>query len=278
MKSKFKAGAIELAQPCHHTSDLELLGPEGITPDHPFGAKLSNNGEVHVDYSSFTSDQCSFKSIIGTEYRCFYAADEFFQEEKAIVRERGIASVVEREGKFFLQREIPIAWSNDKGEQFPLGPNQHVQFGGGDYIVVLSLPPPTYLEALVAPNSVIASTSESNPTPVELEHNSLLGRKDDVIQAIDMNELGEMMEGQFFDKIFNDLIDSQKQLDFKARHIRLTRKNASIAAPVIRALPRYSDTEKPPTVEGNIVYNTDSKCLQYYDGTKWRSLSCSEEA
>lgn len=276
MKNKFKSGAIELAHPCHHTTDLELLGPEGINESHPFSIKLSQGGEVDIDFSSFTSDVCSFRSIIGTEYRCFYAADEFYDEEDVIIRERGVGSVVERDGKLFLQREIPIAWSNNKGEEFPLGPDQHVKFGDGSYIVVLSLPPPTYLEALIAPNSVIASTSESNPTPVELEKNCLLGRKDGIIQSVDMDELEEMVEDRFADMTLDDLMATQKQLDLKARHLRLTRKNASIAAPVIRALPRYSDTESPPAVEGNIIYNTDSKCLQCYDGTKWRSLAWSE--
>ena len=113
-------------------------------------------------------------------------------------------------------------------------------------------------------------------TPVQLEEDTLLGRKDDIIQSIDREELIEMygLENLAIDS----LTKTQKQLPLKARRVDLTRKDSVISAPVLRATPdNYDEDTKPPAQQGMIIYNTEKRCLQFYNGEKWVTLKECEE-
>ena len=76
----------------------------------------------------------------------------------------------------------------------------------------------------------------------------------------------------FSSAISSSLSKSQKQLNMKARHIVLDRKNAKVAASSLQALPVYSDSEKPPPQTGMIIFNTDKLCLEFFDGQDWKAL------
>ena len=72
------------------------------------------------------------------------------------------------------------------------------------------------------------------------------------------------------DAIIESFTESQKHHDIKTRRINLTRKNAVISTPVVRLAPdNYNDTEKPPAQQGMVIYNTDKKCLEFFNGDKW---------
>ena len=79
------------------------------------------------------------------------------------------------------------------------------------------------------------------------------------------------------DRFFSHDSKSQKQWNLKVRHLRLERKNAALIAPVLRAMPVYTDKKKPPEVQGSIIYNAESNCLECCDGTQWRALAWKDD-
>jgi hypothetical protein len=38
----------------------------------------------------------------------------------------------------------------------------------------------------------------------------------------------------------------------------------------------YSNDTKPPAQQGMIIYNSDTKCLEFYNGDEWISLGGNE--
>tara|TARA_B100001758_G_C18117708_1_gene457043 strand:- start:179 stop:691 length:513 start_codon:yes stop_codon:yes gene_type:complete len=148
----------------------------------------------------------------------------------------------------------------------PEQPPQKFDPEDGAVFRITSIQPNTTLEFYAAPNTILASSDSYTISPVEIEENALLGRKDDIIQSIDKEEFKEMMK----DAIIESFTESQKQHDVKTRRINLTRKNAVISTPVVRLAPdNYNDTEKPPAQQGMVIYNTDKKCLEFFNGDKW---------
>jgi hypothetical protein len=250
-KSRFRYGACELASPVHGTFDIRLLGTKGLIEAHDL---------LEINTSELDSDDRLFSFVVGLDCRFYYLIQEHYKD-KTYIYERGVGHLELRDDEYYIVRELPLGWGNVDGESFEAGASPPVPFEGGDHLIALSVQPPNYLEALMAPHSIIASTTPMNPTPVELESESLLGRKDDVIQSIDMDELRDMF-----------LTKPQKQLKVGTRRLELTRKNAAIASPVFRASPVYTDTDKPPAQEGYIIYNKESKRLELFDGEKWVAM------
>ena len=223
-----------------------------------------------------------FKDIIGIDYRCYYLIEQMVDHpppspDESTKYERGVGYICSEDGHIVLKRELPLVWGDLPSDKKYYRPSQDpLQFCEDEcYLRVSSLVPPTYIEALAAPHSVLSSTESFQPTPVGLDNNCLLGRMADVIQSIDMEELSAM-DG-FSAAVAVALMSSQKQLRLKARHLSLDRKNARLSASSLQALPVYNDKNKPPPQQGMIIYNADSDCLEYFDGDKWRSLVWRED-
>jgi len=250
-KSRFRHGAVELASQVEGSHDIRLLGTKALIEVHDFS---------EVDVSGLESDDRLFSSIIGLDHRFYYIIQEY--DDQTSIYERGVGHIELRDDEYYIVREMPLGWGTTSGEELHAGSfTDPTTFGGGDYLMALSVSPLNYLEALVAPHSIIASTTPMNPTPVELEPESLLGRKDDVIQSIDMDELRSMF-----------LTKPKKQLKIGTRRLELTGKNASVSSPVFKASPVYTDRDKPPAQEGYIIYNKESKRIELFDGEKWVAL------
>lgn len=271
MKAKFRVGALELGWTDKDVigGPVELLGPEALPDVHDL--TMVTGIETEVDRRGFCKDVCGFEKVIGLGYYFYYQIEDWHNKH-TVITERGLGYLEKRDGKTFLIRHKPTLYKDSNGQQSPLPEGMYADLGVGAYMIVYTIPPPTYVEALIMPHSLIASTSEGSPTPIELEPNTLLGRLDNVVQAIDSDELMRIVG----DKIVDPLINSQKQLDLKARHLRLTRKNSSLASPIVRLLPQEVD-DKMPRQRGSIIFNSQTNRLQCYDGEKWKTIAWEEE-
>lgn len=249
-----------MGEPVAGSSDIKLCGIEALTKCDDW-IKLSI-GSINVD--------CEFKNAVGTNYRCYYLLEQILQKE-TVLHERGVGTIVQRSQSFFLERECPVAWGDHPKTIVPVrNADKPKNFNVPGHLRVWSIVPPTYVEALASPFSIIASIHAFNPTPVEIEENALLGRIGDVIQSVDMDELREMIN------IGNDAIAAleatKKQLKLKARRVDLTRKDAVLSAPILRAAPKYTTTTRPKAQQGSIIFNTETKYLEFFDGQHWMSL------
>ena len=262
-KSRYHIGAIELGQArSFRDNSITLLGVDALLEHDSYMAHEAEKGR-------FTKSN-SFSEVIGDGCRFYYRV-EHFHGLKRDGWESGVGYFRIEGDEHILDREIPL-YGGTGEEEIRLRSNTqpesfHYEEG---WLRVSSVKPKSFMELLAAPHSVIASIGSFTASPVEIEENTLLGRKDDIIQSIDMGELKEM-EG-FSDIVTEIIVDSQKQIKMSARRLDLTRKNSVVSAPVLRATPVYSDTEKPPAQQGMIIYNKDTRKLEFFDGMDWNPL------
>ena len=58
-------------------------------------------------------------------------------------------------------------------------------------------------------------------------------------------------------------------MEFAARELRMTRKNAAISSDLISVRP---SKVRPNVSEGTIRYNDNTKNLEYFNGADWYAL------
>lgn len=255
-KNKYHKGAQECGRARSARDTTMILEGFGCLPELSKTRRWEREGTRFVD-------------VIGDGYRCFYLIEEL-DGDRVLNFETGIGLFEINGDQHLLHRQISmtegVGITKQVRRTLPEQPPQKFDPEDGAVFRITSIQPNTTLEFYAAPNTILASSDSYTISPVEIEENALLGRKDDIIQSIDKEEFKEMMK----DAIIESFTESQKQHDVKTRRINLTRKNAVISTPVVRLAPdNYNDTEKPPAQQGMIIYNTDKKCLEFFNGDKW---------
>jgi hypothetical protein len=255
-KNKYHKGAQECGRARSARDTTMILEGFGCLPELSKTRRWEREGTRFVD-------------VIGDGYRCFYLIEEL-DGDRVLNFETGIGLFEINGDQHLLHRQISmtegVGITKQVRRTLPEQPPQKFDPEDGAVFRITSIQPNTTLEFYAAPNTILASSDSYTISPVEIEENALLGRKDDIIQSIDKEEFKEMMK----DAIIESFTESQKQHDIKTRRINLTRKNAVISTPVVRLAPdNYNDTEKPPAQQGMVIYNTDKKCLEFFNGDKW---------
>ena len=255
-KNKYHKGAQECGRARSARDTTMILEGFGCLPELSKTRRWEREGTRFVD-------------VIGDGYRCFYLIEEL-DGDRVLNFETGIGLFEINGDQHLLHRQISmtegVGITKQVRRTLPEQPPQKFDPEDGAVFRITSIQPNTTLEFYAAPNTILASSDSYTISPVEIEENALLGRKDDIIQSIDKEEFKEMMK----DAIIESFTESQKQHDIKTRRINLTRKNAVISTPVVRLAPdNYNDMEKPPAQQGMIIYNTNKKCLEFFNGDKW---------
>ena len=255
-KNKYHKGAQECGRARSARDTTMILEGFGCLPELSKTRRWEREGTRFVD-------------VIGDGYRCFYLIEEL-DGDRVLNFETGVGLFEINGDQHLLHRQISmtegVGITKQVRRTLPEQPPQRFDPEDGAVFRITSIQPNTTLEFYAAPNTILASSDSYTISPVEIEENALLGRKDDIIQSIDKEEFKEMMK----DAIIESFTESQKQHDIKTRRINLTRKNAVISTPVVRLAPdNYNNTEKPPAQQGMVIYNTDKKCLEFFNGDKW---------
>jgi len=240
---------------------------------------LHHRGYESGDYrlDKYCTEETCLETVIGMDTRFYYQIKEYYQGILASW-ERGVGYLEKENELACLIRETPVKYwaGGDTEPGFYRPGSKGRKYKRDSILVVESVSPKEFREATAAPYSVVATMEPQRLTPVQLEENTLLGRKDDIIQAIDREELVEMYDLENLS--IDSLTKTQKQLPLKARRVDLIRKDSVISAPVLRATPdNYDEDTKPPAQQGMIIYNTEKSCLQFYNGEKWVTLKECEE-
>ena len=255
-KNKYHKGAQECGRARSARDTTMILEGFGCLPELSKTRQWEREGTRFVD-------------VIGDGYRCFYLIEEL-DGQRVLNFETGIGLFEINGDQHLLHRQISmtegVGITKQVRRTLPEQPPQKFDPEDDAIFRITSIQPSTTLEFYAAPNTILASSDSYTVSPVEIEENALLGRKDDIIQSIDKEEFKEMMK----EAIIESFNESQKQHDIKTRRINLTRKNAVISTPVVRLAPdNYNNKEKPPAQQGMIIYNTDKKCLEFFNGDKW---------
>tara|TARA_R110002020_G_scaffold103752_13_gene243165 strand:+ start:1690 stop:2523 length:834 start_codon:yes stop_codon:yes gene_type:complete len=265
-KNDFNSGKIDSAQPTGDSHDLELLGLEGFDKCPAYYRKWSESGEF---------DDILIRDSMRPGLRFYYRLAQYISEAgnhypTPDFMETGVGFIEKRKKKVFFIRETPLFSGEDKDHLTPRDPNLPPNsLPVGFPAIINSVIPTHYYQALSSPHCVITSTEAFSPTPVELEENSLLGRKDNRVQSIDKDELREILTDEH---ICDAVKKNHKQMALSSRRVNLTKENAVISAPILRTFPFYKDNEKPKAQKGAIIFNESSNCLEYFTGEEWRTL------
>ena len=108
--------------------------------------------------------------------------------------ETGVGFITKKNKKFIFTRETPLFSGESRDSLFSVDSSAPPYYiGDTKSLVIFSIKPASYDLALSSPHCVITSNQAFSPTPVELEENSLLGRKDNRVQSIDKDELREIL-------------------------------------------------------------------------------------
>ena len=96
-KSNFQPGALELGEPVLDSSDIKLCGIEAL---------IECDDLVKTGKDSLCPE-CEFSNAVGLNYRCYYLLQQILNN-KIVLHERGVGTVIKRDGSFFLERELPL--------------------------------------------------------------------------------------------------------------------------------------------------------------------------
>lgn len=174
--------------------------------------------------------------------------DEQMPERITKKAERGIGYIKKHKKKKVLVRQQPI-YTFEDGQKRPIASSKHQLFDVDRVLFVASRIPEFLSEVMMFDNSILCADEQFCPKVIQLEENSLLGRKDGSIQPIAPTDIPELIGNKF----------------------ELTGNNSMI---ISNTLFLKSQKTRPRSAKaGQIIYNSRKKCFEGYDGTKWRSFT-----
>jgi hypothetical protein len=232
-----------------------------------------------AQWDAACNEETCLENKIGLGIRFYYQIEEFTSQDRKEVHliswERGVGYLEEVDDLTCLYRETPVkCWNGDEAAYYRPH-DEPMDFSHHNILRIQSKSPAEFREATAAPYSIVATMESQRLCPVHLEENTLIGRKDDIVQSIDREELLEMYD--LGNLAIDSLTKTQKQLLFSARRIDLKRKDSVVSAPVLKvSADIYSNSTKPPAQQGMIIYNSDTKYLEFYNGEEWISLGGNE--
>ena len=195
----------------------------------------------------------------------FFYMFSFYSDGTPMKTEYGIGEIYSyARNKKALKREFAIKTSDRRGTQ-DIRDHKPIELNPkAEYFVVHSYVPDNLRESLAIPNSVLCSVERFDPTPVELEDNSVLGRLNDKIQSIDGAELRTILTD---DRIVDAVKKSKKPLILATNKLEL--KNRLICGH-IHVRPGSRPSKPQP---GLLHYNDGLDCLEIFTSQGWRSVT-----
>ena len=203
-----------------------------------------------------------FKENFDSEDGFFYAVSLIDDKYVNQLYEVGIGYL--KDDGTTLHRAKPLYFATEDGQLHSNmnGPTEFFVDHDDCHIVVSNYIPSNLIELLVQPNSVIAtSDTEFVPLMVHMDKQSILGRLDDDIENISIDDI------------------SQKSLDLIKSHTKqLILKSSRLDVKKIKTSQITLDPHrKPDAKRGTLFYNDKVNELQFFNGEGWRTLSCKDD-
>jgi len=244
-----------LISPCRripHSEDFEILD-------------CSYFEKTECQYPICNNDHCL--STLPEKQNFFYKLT-LFKEGGPVISERGIGEIYSYGGdKTALKREFATKMIDSRGEH-TIHDNKPIELDiQSDYFVVQSHIPQTLHDAMVTPNSVLCTVDRFDPTPVELEDNTVLGRLNNKVQSIDGAELRSILTDE---RIVSAITESQKPLTLTSDRFEIAGSQSRVTCGHLFIRP--GERPSTPTV-GFLHYNDGLDCLEIFTSQGWRSVT-----
>jgi len=247
-----KPGFISPCRRIPHSEDFQVL-------DCSYFEKTGS--EIKIDHH-----ECCVTKL--PESQTFFYMISSYDDGNAVQSEYGIGKIYSYGGgRTAFKRENAFRTTDSRGTFYnnngrPIELNLQA-----DYFVVKTYIPDNYIETLVTPNSVLCSVERFDPTPVELEDNSVLGRLNDKIQSIDGAELRTILTD---DRIVDAVKKSKKPLILATNRIELKGKNSRVTCNNLQLQPGPRPSH--PTI-GFLHYNDGLDCLEVFTSQGWSRVN-----
>jgi hypothetical protein len=240
---------LERGLPTENSCDIFLSGTEQVCDYFP---------ELRYQKNPPCSSNNSFLVAFGLDNKFYYRLEKY-NKKQLIDLEIGIGHL-EQEAPdiIFLKRSQPLLYKHGDEQIGPvLRPvNAFGCHDPDDYLVVQSYHAHSLPELLVDPNSLIVSTVDNPVNIVNVEENSLIGRLDGNVTSLSILDI--------CNKATNLLIDYTKQIILSCSQLDVKKLKTKIL--------QLAPSKKNQAKKGSIIYNEEHDTIQYFDGSRWRTL------
>jgi hypothetical protein len=206
-------------------------------------------------------------TIVGINHDFMYAIQLIDENFNIIKEEQGIARIVEDEhqtsgGIIAPAHRLKRTYSlTGKFANF-YAPNSHLR--------IATCAPTSVMDFISPGEAVLVFRKDGHVDSVEMPEGSVLAREGGEIVPLSYKELMNCVPHV---RTLALLLAMEDQLQLHTRRLDLTTSDATVSAPIFRLAPEsYSNTSKPTPQQGMIIYNSDDRCLEFYDGKEWRAL------
>ena len=192
---------------------------------------------------------------------------------KLLLSETGIGELGSSEDKIILNREHVFEQSLEDEFYTPVTSESFLKFDSDSYLILTTYIPTDYIQLCSQEHAVICTTDPFAPTPVELSTNTVLGRADGNIEALDSTEIHKILG-------YTDPTEAVKSYtDSLVLATSLLELTGSDALVVCNQLHIRSRSAYPATkTKGYLIFNDGTKSFEAYDGTGWRRLAWEGES
>ena len=240
---------LERGLPIENSCDIFLSGTEQVCEYFP---------ELRYQVNPPCSTNNSFLVAFGLDSKFYYRLEKY-NNRKLIDLEIGIGHLFqEAPDIIFLKRSQPLLYKHGDEQIGPvLRPvNAFGCHDPNDYLVVQSYHAQSLPELLVDPHSIIVSIPDNPLNIFNVDENSVIGRLDGNITSLSILDLCTKVTN-LFTEYTKQIILSCSQLDVK-----------KLKTKILQLTP----SKQAQTKKGSIIYNEEHDTIQYFDGSRWRTL------
>ena len=207
----------------------------------------------------YTSEKYSFENVFGFDCNFYYRLEKYVINNVLSDVEIGIGTLIKQGDITLFKRIQSIVYKHQDQDFVParLPVDCFRENSNQEYIVLFSHIPTSLSELLVLPHSVVVSTENNPINTVILEPNSILGRLEENVQPLLISDLSE--------KTLELLLTYTKQIVLDCSQLDVKKLKTSC----LQLKPYNKSVAK----EGSIIYNSSNKCIEYYTGSEWRTLT-----
>jgi hypothetical protein len=242
--------AFEQVKPTDTCVEFVLKGTESARDLFPL---------LRQEPKEYTSEKYGFENIFGTDCHFYYRLEKYTTNNLISDTEIGIGCI-EKSGDLTLFKRVQSIVYKHRDQEFVpvrLPVDAFRENNPQDYIVLFSHIPTSLSELLILPHSIVVSTENNPINTVTLEQNSILGRLEGDAKSLSISDLSE--------KTVELLLSYTKQIVLGCSQLDVKKIKTSCL--------QLKPSNKTGAKEGSIVYNDKTKCIEYYTGSEWRTLT-----
>ena len=249
---KLKTSPIQILErgiPTENSYDIFLSGTEQVCDYFP---------ELRYQKDSPCSSKNSFLVAFGLDSKFYYRLEKY-NKRQLVDLEIGIGHLVqEAPDLILLKRYQPLLYKH--GSE-PIGPvirpvDVFRYRDPDDYIIAQSYHAQSLPELLVDPHSIVASCPDNPLNIVNIDENSLVGRLDGNVTSISISDI--------CNKASDLILGYTKQLILLCSQLDVKKLKTKIL--------QLTPSKQAQTKKGSIIYNEEHDTIQYFDGSRWRTL------